>query len=259
MKVVILAGGFGTRISEESQNKPKPMIEIGGMPIIWHIMKHYSYYGYNDFIICCGYKAYAIKEYFANYFLHQSDVTFDFSSGKNEVSIHNSLTEPWKVTLIDTGLNTMTGGRVRRIRDYLKNETFMLTYGDGVSNVDIHALVRCHRNSGKMATLTAYQPNNRFGVLDIDSSNRISAFREKTKEDGDWINAGFMVIEPELIDFIEGDETVLERYPLEHAAQIGELNAYKHTGFWQCMDTLRDKLLLEKLWTDNMAPWKVWD
>lgn len=259
MKVVLLAGGFGTRISEESQNKPKPMIEIGGMPILWHIMKQYSHYGYNDFIICCGYKAYAIKEYFANYFLHHSDVTFDFSSGKNEISIHNSATEPWKVTLVDTGLNTMTGGRVRRIKEYLNNETFMLTYGDGVSDVNIDKLVACHRASGKLATLTAYQPNNRFGVLDIDDADGIQDFREKTKADGDWINAGFMVIEPALIDFIEGDDTVLERYPLEHTARIGQLNAYKHNGFWQCMDTLRDKQLLEKLWAEGTAPWKVWN
>ena len=259
MKVVLLAGGFGTRISEESQNKPKPMIEIGGMPILWHIMKTYSHYGYHEFIICCGYKAYAIKEYFANYFLHHSDITFDFSSGRNEMIIHNHVAEPWKVTLVDTGLNTMTGGRVRRIRDYLNGETFMLTYGDGVSDVNIPELVACHRASGKMATLTAYQPNNRFGVLDIDENNQIRDFREKTKADGDWINAGFMVLEPEIIDFIEGDDTVLERYPLEHAARMGQLNAYKHSGFWQCMDTLRDKQLLEKLWNTGMAPWKVWE
>ena len=258
MKVVLLAGGFGTRISEESQNKPKPMIEIGGMPILWHIMKQYSNYGYNDFIICCGYKSYVIKEYFANYFLHHSDVTFDFSSGKNEVSIHNSATEAWKVTLVDTGLNTMTGGRVRRIKEYLNNEPFMLTYGDGVSDVNIAELVKCHRTSGKLATISAYQPNNRFGVLDIDASNSIRDFREKTKADGDWINAGFMVVEPALIDFIDGDDTVFERYPLEHTAQIGQLNAYKHYGFWQCMDTLRDKQLLEKLWAEGTAPWKVW-
>lgn len=259
MKVVLLAGGFGTRISEESQNKPKPMIEIGGMPILWHIMKQYSHYGYNDFVICCGYKAYVIKEYFANYFLHHSDVTFDFSTGKNEITIHNHEAEPWRVTLVDTGLHTMTGGRVRRIRKYLGDETFMLTYGDGVSDVDISALVHSHKASGKMATLTAYQPNNRFGVLDIDQNNSVRDFREKTKADGDWINAGFMVLEPDIIDFIEGDETVFERYPLEQAARLGQLNAYKHTGFWQCMDTLRDKLLLEKLWDADEAPWKVWE
>lgn len=259
MKVVLLAGGFGTRISEESQNKPKPMIDIGGMPILWHIMKQFSHYGYNEFVICCGYKAYAIKEYFSNYFLHHSDVTFDFTSGKNELTIHNHVAEPWKVTLVDTGLNTMTGGRVRRIREYLGNETFMLTYGDGVSDVNIEELVRCHRASGKLATLTAYQPNNRFGVLDIDNENCVRDFREKTKADGDWINAGFMVLEPEVIDFIAGDDTVLERYPLEHTAQLGQLNAYKHNGFWQCMDTLRDKMLLEKLWASGEAPWKVWE
>lgn len=258
MKVVLLAGGFGTRISEESQNRPKPMIEIGGMPILWHIMKQYSHYGFNEFIICCGYKAYAIKEYFANYFLHHSDVTFDFTSGKNEISIHNNATEPWKVTLVDTGLNTMTGGRVRRIRNYIGGETFMLTYGDGVSDVDIDQLLRCHRASGKLATLTAYQPNNRFGVLDIDENDAIRDFREKTKADGDWINAGFMVLEPQVIDLIEGDQTILEREPLEKTARMGQLNAYKHAGFWQCMDTLRDKQLLEKLWAEGSAPWKVW-
>lgn len=258
MKVVLLAGGFGTRISEESQNRPKPMIEIGGMPILWHIMKLYSHYGYNEFIICCGYKAYTIKEYFSNYFLHHSDVTFDFSSGKNEVSFHNSVTEPWKVTLVDTGLNTMTGGRLKRIREYLGNDTFLLSYGDGVSDVNIFDVVRCHKEAGKLATLMAYQPNQRFGVLDIDCNDSIRDFREKAKADGDWINAGFMVLEPEIIDFIEGDDTVLERYPLEHTAHIGQLNAYKHTGFWQCMDTLRDKQLLEKLWASGDAPWKVW-
>ncbi len=258
MKVVLLAGGFGTRISEESQNRPKPMIEIGGMPILWHIMKLYSHYGFNEFIICCGYKAYAIKEYFANYFLHHSDVTFDFTSGKNEISIHNNATEPWKVTLVDTGLHTMTGGRVRRIRDYVGNEPFMLTYGDGVSDVDISDLLRAHQASGKLATLTAYQPNNRFGVLDIDQDDSIRDFREKTQADGDWINAGFMVLEPAVFDYISGDSTVLEREPLEQIARSGRLNAYKHEGFWQCMDTLRDKQLLEKLWAENAAPWKVW-
>ena len=257
MKVVLLAGGFGTRISEESQNRPKPMIEIGGMPILWHIMKLYSHYGFNEFIICCGYKAYAIKE-FANYFLHHSDVTFDFTSGKNEISIHNNATEPWKVTLVDTGLHTMTGGRVRRIRDYVGNEPFMLTYGDGVSDVDISDLLRAHQASGKLATLTAYQPNNRFGVLDIDQDDSIRDFREKTRADGDWINAGFMVLEPAVFDYISGDSTVLEREPLEQIARSGRLNAYKHEGFWQCMDTLRDKQLLERLWAENAAPWKVW-
>ena len=259
MKVVLLAGGFGTRISEESRFKPKPMIEIGGKPILWHIMKQYAHYGYNEFVICCGYKAYAIKEYFANYFLHNSDISFDFTEGKNEMTIHTNMVEPWKVTLIDTGLNTMTGGRIKRVREYLNNEAFMLTYGDGVSDVNIAELVEAHKKSGKLATMTAYQPNNRFGVLDINADNRINDFREKTKADGDWINAGFMVIEPQVIDFIEGDNTVFERYPLEHTAQIGELNAFKHDGFWQCMDTLRDKQLLEKLWESGEAPWKVWE
>jgi glucose-1-phosphate cytidylyltransferase len=258
VKTVLLAGGFGTRISEESQSRPKPMIEIGGMPILWHIMKQYSHYGFNEFIICCGYKSYVIKEYFANYFLHHSDVTFDFTSGNNEVTIHSNFTDPWKVTLIDTGLNTLTGGRIKRIQDYIGNETFMLTYGDGVSDVNIADLVANHKASQKLATLTAYQPNNRFGVLDIGENNRIRDFREKTREDGDWINAGFMVLEPEVFDFIEGDNTVFERYPLEHTAHIGQLNAYKHSGFWQCMDTLRDKQLLETLWASGEAPWKVW-
>ena len=260
MKVVLLAGGFGTRISEESQNKPKPMIEVGGMPMLWHIMKLYSSYGFNEFIICCGYKAYAIKEYFANYFLHHSDVTFDFSSGKNELTIHNHVAEPWKVTLVDTGLNTMTGGRVRRIRNYLGDETFMLTYGDGVSDVNINALLRSHRESGKLATLTAYQPNNRFGVLDIDeNTNTIRDFREKTKADGDWINAGFMVLEPEVFDYIQGDSTVFERDPLEKLSAEHQLMSYMHRGFWQCMDNKREKDYLEKLWMSGDAPWKNWD
>lgn len=257
MKVVLLAGGFGTRISEESHLKPKPMIEIGGFPILWHVMKLYSSYGYNDFIICCGYKGFVIKEYFANYYLYNSDITFDFTS-KNKMTVHNNVAEPWKVTLVDTGLNTMTGGRIKRVRDYIGNEPFMLTYGDGVSNVNIKELVEFHKNHGKMATISVYQPNNRFGVVDIGENNIIKDFREKTKEDGDWINAGFMVMQPEIIDLIEGDSTVFERFPLEEAARRNQLCAYKHTGFWQCMDTMRDKQKLEELWNSGNAPWKVW-
>nr|WP_263325074.1 glucose-1-phosphate cytidylyltransferase [Neobacillus sp. Marseille-Q6967] len=258
MKVVILAGGFGTRISEESHLKPKPMIEIGGKPILWHIMKYYSSFGYNDFIICCGYKQYAIKEFFADYYLHMSDVTFDFTAS-NKMVVHNNNTEPWKVTLIDTGLNTMTGGRIKRVKDYIGNEPFMLTYGDGVSNVDIDGLVQFHKYSGKMATVTAIQPGGRFGMLDIDKEERINNFKEKSKEDGGWINGGFMLLNPEVIDYIDGDSTVFENEPLETLARIGELQAYRHYGFWQCMDTMRDKELLENLWKNGKAPWKVWD
>ncbi|WP_312692016.1 glucose-1-phosphate cytidylyltransferase [Caproiciproducens sp.] len=256
MKVVILAGGFGTRISEESHLKPKPMIEIGEQPILWHIMKHYSYYGYNDFIICLGYKAYAIKEYFADYFLHTSDVTFDLA--KNEMTVHNNFSEPWKVTLIDTGLNTMTGGRVKRIQPYIGNEPFMLTYGDGVSDVNIAKLVEFHQSQGKIATLTAIQPEGRFGVLDI-KNNQIHAFREKNRDDMGFINAGFMVLQPEMFHYIKDDSISLEREPLEAVASQGQLTAYKHYGFWQCMDTMRDKEKLEKLWASGEAPWKVWD
>lgn len=256
MKVVLLAGGFGTRISEESHLKPKPMIEVGGMPILWHIMKQYSKYGFNDFIICCGYKQYVIKEYFANYFLHNSDITFDFSKG-NKIEIHNNMSEPWKVTLVDTGLNTMTGGRIKRVKEYIGNETFMVTYGDGVSNINISELVDYHRKHGKIGTMSAVQPEGRFGVLDIDN-NQINAFREKSKDDSGWINCGFMVMNPEIFDYIEGDETVFEKEPLETLAKNGELMSFKHSGFWQCMDTLRDKEKLEKLWSSNNAPWKVW-
>ncbi|MDF9844043.1 MULTISPECIES: glucose-1-phosphate cytidylyltransferase [unclassified Paenibacillus] len=257
MKVVILAGGFGTRISEESHLKPKPMIEIGGMPILWHIMKTYSYYGYNDFVICCGYKGYVIKEYFANYYLHRSDITFDFTNA-NKMTIHNNIAEPWKVTLIETGLNTMTGGRVKRVSDYVGNEPFMLTYGDGVCDIEIDKLVDYHKSHGKIATITAIQPGGRFGVLGIDNDNRISNFKEKSKQDGGWINGGFMVLNPEIMDYIDNDSTVLENYPLEKLAELGEIKAYKHDGFWQCMDTLRDKILLEELLEKGQAPWRVW-
>lgn len=257
MKVVILAGGFGTRISEESHLIPKPMIRIGEQPILWHIMKYYSSYGYNEFVICCGYKQHVIKDFFNNYFLYTADITFDFS-GKDKIIIHNTKSEPWKVTLVDTGLNTMTGGRIKRIKDYLDDKPFMLTYGDGVSDVDLIKLLAFHQINGKKATLTAIQPGGRFGSLEIDDSQSIHSFKEKSKEDGGWINGGFMVLEPEVLDVIAGDATVFEKEPLETLAKSGQLNAYKHEGFWQCMDTVRDKDLLEKLWAAPNAPWKRW-
>lgn len=257
MKVVILAGGFGTRISEESHLKPKPMIEIGGMPILWHVMKIYSHYGFNEFIICCGYKGYIIKEYFADYYLHNSDITFDFSNNNN-MTIHNNAAEPWKVTLVDTGLNTMTGGRIKRIKRYIGNERFMMTYGDGVADIDINSLIEFHEKNHKLATLTAIQPGSRFGVIDIGEKNSIQSFAEKAKEDGGWINAGFMVLEPEVFDYIAGDRTIFEKEPLENLAIQNELTAYKHKGFWQCMDTQRDRLRLEDLWDNSSAPWRKW-
>lgn len=257
MKVVILAGGYGTRISEESHLKPKPMIEIGEMPIIWHIMKGYSYYGYNEFVICCGYKQHVIKEWFADYYLHGSDITFDFTN-QNQMIVHNNISEPWKVTLVDTGLNTMTGGRIKRVRDYLENQRFMLTYGDAVSDIRVDELLKTHVESGMLATITSVQPDGRFGVLDIDKNSKIMNFKEKKKEDAGWINGGFMVLEPEVIDFIEDDSTVFEKYPLEELARRGQLNAFKHYGFWQCMDTMRDKEKLEKMWNSDTAPWKIW-
>lgn len=257
MKVVILAGGFGTRISEESYLKPKPMIEIGERPILWHIMKYYSHFGYNDFIICLGYKGYMIKQFFSDYFVHMSDMTIDLKN--NKVTVHNNYSEPWSVTLIDTGLNSMTGGRVKRIQKYIGNEAFMLTYGDGVSDIDIHALLKQHKEKGRIATMTAVQPGGRFGALDIqDSDSTIRSFREKSREDGGWINGGFMVLQPEIFDYIAGDSTVLEREPLETLAKQQQLTSYKHYGFWQCMDTIRDKHSLEDLWNQNKAPWKVW-
>lgn len=255
MKVVILAGGFGTRISEESHLKPKPMIEIGEQPILWHIMKYYSSYGYNDFVICLGYKQYMVKEYFADYFLHTSDVTFDLQNNKME--IHNNYSEPWKVTLVDTGLNTMTGGRVKRVREYLNDETFMLTYGDGVCDVNINDLVSFHKAHGKMLTLTAVKPEGRFGVLDIQD-NKVQAFREKSQYDAGWINGGYMVVNPQIFDYIEGDSTMFEKEPLTKAAHDGELMSFKHEGFWQCMDTKREKEKLEKMWNEGKAPWKRW-
>ena len=260
MKVVLLAGGLGTRISEESQFKPKPMIEIGGMPILWHIMKLYSHYGFNEFIICAGYKQHVIKEYFADYFLHTSDITYDFTNGKNEMIIHHNTAEPWKVTVVDTGLNTMTGGRVKRIQEYVGNEPFMLTYGDGVCDVNIAELVQFHKSHGKLATLTAVIQSQDKGVLDITESGSVKSFREKKANDGAAINAGYMVLQPEIFDYLtEGDATVFETKPLERLVAEGELMSYRHTGFWQCMDTAREKAMLEKLWSKNQAPWKVWD
>ncbi|MGO2511174.1 glucose-1-phosphate cytidylyltransferase [Marinomonas polaris] len=255
MKVLILAGGYGTRLSEETDIRPKPMVEIGGKPIIWHIMKMYSHYGFNDFVILLGYKGYSIKEYFANYYLHQSDVTFDMSNGGME--IHNNSSEPWKVTLLDTGLDSMTGGRIKRAVDFIGDETFLLTYGDGVSDVNIKNLVDFHKMNKAKLTLTAIQPAGRFGALDIDG-NKVEKFIEKPEGDGSWINGGFMVCEPEVLDFIESDQTVLEQEPLRKLAEIGDLAAFKHDGFWSCMDTLRDKVALNNLWDNNKAPWKKW-
>lgn len=255
MKVVILAGGYGTRLSEETDIRPKPMIEIGSKPILWHIMKMYSCYGFNEFVILLGYKGYYIKEYFANYYLHQSDVTFDMKNGKMEV--HNSSSEPWKVTLLETGIDSMTGGRIKRAKDFIGDETFMLTYGDGVSDVNIKALVELHQVNKAKATMTAIQPAGRFGALDIDS-NLVNEFVEKPAGDGNWVNGGFMVCEPEILELIESDATVFEQYPLQTLAKSGELCAYKHNGFWQCMDTLRDKTALNDMWNKNKAPWKTW-
>lgn len=258
MKVVILAGGFGTRISEESHLKPKPMIEIGGRPILWHIMKTYSYYGFNDFVVCLGYKGYCIKEYFAHYFLHESDVTFDFRMS-NQQFVHNHHAEPWKVTLVDTGLNTLTGGRVKRVQQYIGNEPFMLTYGDGVGNIDIARLVEFHKSHGKLATVTSVQPSGRFGALELTEDNVVQGFQEKPQGDGGWINGGFFVLQPEIFDYIESDSTIFERAPMENLAKDNQLVAHKHSGFWQPMDTMRDKDNLEDLWQKNKAPWKLWE
>ena len=255
MKAVILAGGLGTRISEETTVKPKPMIEIGGKPILWHIMKVYSAHGINDFVICCGYKGYIIKEYFANYFLHMSDVTFDLT--KNQVKVHQNNSEPWRVTLVDTGESTMTGGRLKRVRNFLDSEDFCFTYGDGVSDVDIKALIQQHQTSGLKVTLTAVQPPGRFGALNL-AGQKITGFQEKPVGDGGWINGGFFVCSPSVLEHIEGDSTVWERDPLETLASRGELGAYFHHGFWQPMDTLRDKLHLEELWGSGKAAWKLW-
>lgn len=258
MKVVLLAGGYGTRISEESQFKPKPMIEVGGKPILWHIMKGYSFYGFNEFIICAGYKQHVVKEWFADYFLHNSDITFDFTNGKNEMMIHDQHCEPWKVTVVDTGLNTMTGGRIKRVRSYIGDEPFMMTYGDGVCDVNIKELVKFHQSHGKTATLTAVMLEQQKGVLDIGGDNAVHSFREKSTSDGALINAGFMVLNPEIFDYIKGDGTVFEREPLVKLAESGQLMSYKHKGFWQCMDTKRELDLLNKMWESGRAPWKVW-
>lgn len=256
MKVLLLAGGFGTRLSEETSVVPKPMVEVGGRPMLWHIMKIYSAHGYNDFVVLLGYKGYYIKEFFANYFLHQSDVTIHLDSGKME--IHNNSSEPWKVTLLDTGLNTMTGGRIKRAKDFIGNDPFMLTYGDGVADVDITALVEYHKAHGKKVTMTSIQPEGRFGALEIDADLNVRKFHEKPKGDGAWINGGYFVCQPEVLDYIEGDHTVFEQQPLESLAIEGELKTYKHDGFWKCMDTLRDKMQLNEMWESGKPKWKVW-
>lgn len=259
MKVVLLAGGFGSRISEESQFKPKPMIEIGGMPILWHIMKEYAFFGYTDFIVCAGYKQEYIKEWFANYFLHNSDVTFDYRGGKNEMFVHQTNMEPWRVTVVDTGYNTMTGGRIKRIQKYVGNEPFMLTYGDGVCDVEVDKLVDFHKRHGKIATLTAVKMAQDKGVLDIDESNSVRSFREKNANDGAPINAGYMVLEPKVFDMLDGDSCIFEKTALVELANTGELMSYIHEGFWQCMDNIREKNMLEDLLAQNKAPWKRWD
>ncbi len=257
MKVVILAGGFGTRISEESHLRPKPMIEIGEKPILWHIMKEYSHYGFNEFIICCGYKQHMIKEWFADYYLYNCDVTFDFTND-NRMSVHSNVTEPWKVTLVDTGLGTMTGGRIKRIEKYVEGETFCLTYGDAVSDVDLRAVLDYHRSNGRIGTITAINVDQRFGVLDIQPGGTVNAFREKNETDSACVNGGYMVMEPEIFNYLEGDSTVFEKEPLSRLAQEGQLGAYMHQGFWQCMDTARELKKLEELWQSGNAPWKQW-
>lgn len=256
MKVVLLAGGLGTRISEESSVRPKPMVEIGGKPILWHIMKEYSYHGFNEFIICAGYKQHMIKEWFANYFLHNSDITFDLRHG-NKMTVHNNVSEPWIVTIVDTGLHTMTGGRIKRVQPFIGNETFMMTYGDGVCDVNMRKLLEFHQSHGKIATLTAVQIEQRFGVLDI-YNDTVRAFREKSAKDQGHINAGYMVLNPEIFDYIEGDTTVFEKRPLETLAEKGELKSYFHRGFWQCMDTKQEMDKLEEIWNSGKAPWKKW-
>ena len=259
MKVVLLAGGFGSRISEESQFKPKPMIEIGGMPILWPIMKEYAYYGRTEFIICAGYQQESIKEWFSNYFLHNSDVTFDYSNGNNEMIIHKSTIEPWKVTIVDTGYNTMTGGRIKRIQKYIGNESFLMTYGDGVCDVNINKLIEFHKGHGKLATLTSVIQAQDKGVLNIDENNSVHSFREKNMLDGAPINAGYMVLEPDVFNYIKDDTTIFEKEPLSNLAAEGNLMSYTHRGFWQCMDNIREKNLLENLLIDGVAPWKKWD
>lgn len=257
MKVVLLAGGYGTRFSEQSQYKPKPMIEVGGMPILWHIMKGYSHYGYNDFVVCAGYKQYMVKEWFANYFLYTSDITFDLRHG-NKIVVHDQRSEPWMVTVVDTGPNTMTGGRVKRVQPYVGDEPFMLTYGDGVCDVNVRELVRFHRSHGRLATLTSVTLDQQKGVLDIGGDNAVHSFREKSAEDASPINAGFMVLQPEVFNYIEGDQTVFEQEPLMRLADEGQLMSYAHRGFWQCMDSKREHDLLERMWGSGEAPWKVW-
>lgn len=259
MKAVILAGGKGTRIAEESEYRPKPMIEIGGKPILWHIMKEYSFYGINDFIICCGYKQHMIKEWFSDYFLMNSDVTFDYTNGRSDVIIHSSKVEPWKVTCVDTGLDTMTGGRIKRIKEYIGNETFMMTYGDGVCDVNIDKLLKFHNAHGKKATLTAVIQKQEKGILDISEIGAVKSFREKKSVDETPINAGYMVLEPSVFDYLNDDSTIFEAAPLEALAKEGELMSYRHEGFWQCMDSMREKLYLENLWEKGNAPWKIWD
>ena len=256
MKVVILAGGLGTRLSEETEIKPKPMVEIGGMPILWHIMKIYSSQGYNDFIICLGYKGFLIKEYFANYFLHLSDITIELSTGKTKV--HNCKSEKMTMTLIDTGINTQTGGRIKRVREYIGNETFMLTYGDGLADININNLLKLHKENNKLATITAVRPPGRFGSLILGNNNEVIKFEEKPSGDGSWINGGFFVLEPEILNYIEDDNTYWERKPIVKLASEGQLSAYEHLGFWKPMDTLRDKTELENLWNSGKAPWKIW-
>jgi glucose-1-phosphate cytidylyltransferase len=257
MKAVILAGGYGTRLSEETGVRPKPMVEVGEQPILWHIMKIYAAYGINDFVICCGYKGHMIKQYFANYFLNMSDITFDMKSNKMEV--HRNHTEPWRVTLVDTGDGTMTGGRIKRVKDHIGQETFCMTYGDGVSDIDVSSLIQFHRDQKTLATLTAVQPPGRFGTFSLtEGSGKITSFREKPDGDGAWINGGFFVLEPDVLDYIAGDETIWERDPLQNLARDRMLSAYKHYGFWHPMDTLRDRNVLVKMWTSGDAPWKVW-
>jgi glucose-1-phosphate cytidylyltransferase len=257
MQTVILAGGLGTRIADEVNTRPKPMVEVGGQPILWHIMKHYSHYGFNDFIICCGYKGHEIKEYFADYYLHRSDVTFDFTDN-NKMTVHSNVAEPWKVTLVDTGQMTQTGGRIRRIRRYVGEEPFFLTYGDGVSDIDLNALLAFHREQKEVVTISAIRPGGRFGVLDFGAAGRVKGFREKATADGGWINAGFMVCESGIFDYLDGDGCILERGPFQKMASDGRLCAYRHCGFWQCMDTQRDRGILEGLWQSGKAPWKLW-
>ncbi len=257
MKVVILAGGRGTRISEETETIPKPMVEIGGKPMLWHIMKIYSYYGFNDFIICLGYRGYLVKEYFSHYFMHTSDITIDLA--KNKTTIHNNSSEPWKITLVDTGFDTMTGGRLKRVEKYVGNKTFLLTYGDGLADINMKKLVKFHKANKRLATLTAIQNVGRFGVLNIGSGNKVSSFLEKPKGEGGWINGGFFVLESEVFNYINNNDTVVwEKEPLEKLSRRGKLCAYKHTGFWGCMDTLRDKISFERTWQSGAAPWKVW-